>query len=144
MGHVLDPILVAVFPRFSEATSVVSDVLRGWRSEVFAIALAECEDQAKAFRSSWPHDTPTPLLLLHGKHGESLSTGVAAIAEIVSRRPSRPLAVFVADGPEVDGFKELQRATWNRDFSREVASAVLDVQVFEYTSTWATSPPRVR
>lgn len=144
MGNLLDPILIAFFPRCSEATSVVSEVLRGWRSEVFAIALAESEEEAKAFRSSWPHDNPNPLLLLHGREGASLATGVTAIAEIVSRRPARPVAVFIADGPEVDGFKELQRASWNREFSREIASTVLDAQVFEYTPTWATSPPRVR
>lgn len=144
MANLLDPICIAVFPRFSEATGVVSEVLRVWRSEVFAIALAESEDEAEAFRLSWPHDNPKPLLLLHGKEGASLSTSVAAISEIVSRWPSRPLAVFIADGPEVEGYKELQRATWNREFSREIASAVLDAQVFEYCPTWATSPPRVR
>jgi len=42
------------------------------------------------------------------------------------------LAVFVADGPEVTGFKEHQRAAWNREFSPEIASTVMDAQVFEY------------
>ncbi|MBS1724200.1 MAG: hypothetical protein JSS66_14750 [Armatimonadetes bacterium] len=144
MANTLDPICVAIFPRFSEATGVVSEMLRGWTLEVFAVALAGSEEQAKAFRSSWPDENAKPLLLLQGKDGELMATGVAAISEIVSRRPSRPLAVFVVDGPEVSGFKEQQRAAWNRDFSREIAAAVLDVQVFEYNTTWATSPPRVR
>lgn len=144
MADLLDPILIAVFPRVSEATSALPDLKSRWRSEVFAIALVESQDQGQAFRSSWPHETPTPLLLIHSKIGASIPTGVAVIAEIASRRPSRPLAVLVMDGPDLIGFKELQRDTWNRDFSREIARAILDVQVFEYTPTWATSPPRVR
>ena len=144
MENQLTPILVALFPRFTTAVGVVSELLSQLGSEVFAIALAESETEASAFRTSWPEVTLQPLLLLHCKESDSLATSTNAIGEIMSERGSRPLAVLLADGPCLEGFKESQRAAWNRAFSRELSSNILDTQVFEYTPTWATTPPRIR
>ena len=143
MAKLLDPIRVAVFPRFSEAVGVVGEMAQSWTSDGFSIALPTDQTQAESFRTSWPEDHRHPLLLLHCTSEESIAIGVTAIADIMTRNPTRPLAVFLADGPEVSGFKEGNAKAWNRGFSRALADEILDVQVFEYTPTWAHAPPRV-
>ncbi len=144
MLPLLDPVLIAVFPRWNEATGVVCDMLRSWPQGGFAVALAEDDRQASHFRNGWPEDSLHPLLLLRTRAELSLSTGLDAVSEIMSRQPRRPLAVLIADGPSLPDFVEAKRSVWNREFSRLVAGHFLDVQVFEYAPSWSTAPPRVR
>ena len=144
MSALLSPVLVAVFPRFTEATRVVCDLLISNHMDGFAIGLAETDEQMRLFRAGWPDAGAFPLLLLRCTEFDSVAIGIAAVNELVHRSPPRHAAVLIADGPEAHGFQREGRAQWNREFAREISATVLDVQVFEYSPTWATSPPRIR
>lgn len=142
MDAILDPILVAVFPRWSEAVEIVRKLTARARPS-FAVALAESEDQAKSFRESWDDDDG-PLLLFRCPKGASAQFGSEVVQEIAGHFPGHPVGVLLGDGPDVRGFREGRRGEWNRAFARQVSRCVRDVQVFEYVPDWEATPPRIR
>lgn len=140
----LEPVLIAVYPRWSEAADLVRKVMGNHTGDSFSIAFAEGDQTAEEFRKGWPQEEHLPLLLLRCPEQESVGRVVEAIRDIGARKPGRALGILLADGPEVSGFEELRRSDWNNAFAKAVSEAVVDVQVFEYSSTWGTAPPRVR
>jgi hypothetical protein len=143
MVSMLDPVLVAVFPRWSEAVPVVCKASAKGPLPTFAVALAETEDQARHFRKGWSHDEQ-PLLLFRCAKGESVTLGAEVVQEIAAQSPGHPVGVLLGDGPDVAGFREGRRDEWNRRFAREISRALNDVQVFEYVPQWEENPPRIR
>ncbi len=135
----LDPVVVGVLPRWSDAAYVLSEM-----PVDHALALAADDQQAQRFRQHWSAKEDFPLLLLRCSVENSVSLAVDAVSEIASHGPRGPLSVLLADGPEATGFREEGRKDWNRKFAKALSEAILDVQVFEYASTWATQPPRFR
>lgn len=143
MVSILDPILVAIYPRWSEAVEIVRKASAKAPKPIFSVALAESEDQARSFRERWSGDDE-PLLLFRCAKGESASLGAEVIKEIAEQHPTRPIGVLLGDGPDVSGFREERRRDWNRTFARVVSRVLSDVQVFEYVPGWEANPPRIR
>lgn len=135
----LEPVLIAILPRWSDAVTVVSEL-----PVDHAVALADSEAQTNRYREHWREKDDPPLLILRCPAEVSACRAVEAVQEIAGRNPKRPVSVLVADGPEALGFRENGRNGWNRRFAKTLAKSLLDVQVFEYTPSWATHPPRIR
>ncbi|MBX7131643.1 MAG: hypothetical protein K1X67_03080 [Fimbriimonadaceae bacterium] len=135
----LEPVLIAVIPRWSDAVTVVSKL-----AVDHAVALADSVAQSNRYREHWKGKDDPPLLVLRCQAEVSACRAAEAVREIAGRNPKRPVSVLVADGPEALGFRESGRNGWNRRFAKALSKSLLDVQVFEYTSSWATHPPRIR
>lgn len=138
-NSLLRPVVIALIPRWSEAANAMSEM-----PVDYMVGLAETLDQAQMFRAGWAGNQAPPLLLLRCKPSTSLEIGVAAITEISSRNPGRPIAVLVGDGPSTNGFREDHRFAWTREFAKRVSDSLLDVQIHEYAPSWPTHPPRIR
>lgn len=108
------------------------------------VAVAENDEDANRFRQLWTSREDRPLLLLRCTSEESLALGVETITEIASHHPDQPIGVFLADGPDASGFREERRQRWHRAFAKAVSDALLDVQICEYSNSWANHPPRLR
>ncbi len=109
------------------------------------VAIAETPEEAKQFREAWGEDTACPLLLLHVAEADSMSTVLSALEIIFTRRATgQPTAIFLADGPECDGYQARRRRSWNDQFASLLRKQYLDIQVYEYIREWRTRPPRVR
>lgn len=135
----LNPLVIAMIPRWSEAVPVVADL-----DVDHMVGLAENEEDANQFRQLWASRDDRPLLLLRCPSEGSLSLGVETVTEIASHHPNRPVGVLLADGPDASGFREERRQRWHRAFAKAVSDAILDVQICEYSGSWAISPPRLR
>lgn len=138
-----DPVVIAVFPRWSEAVDISRKICHSSSPPSYAIAVPESPEEAQGFRAGWSDDT-VPLLLFPCYHREAVTRGVEAVQEIANQHPMRPVGILLSDGPEVCGFKEGRRAVWNRSFAREVSRKLPDVQVFEFVFDWEENPPRIR
>lgn len=135
----LDPVLIAIMPRWSEAVRIVSEI------EVsHAVALAEDEAQAIQFRENWSGHDDHPLLLVRCSPENTLPMAVETVTQIATRSPNRAIGILLADGPDAPGFKESRRRVWNQDFAKSVSGVILDVQILEYSPSWATHRPRIR
>ncbi|MCW5941966.1 MAG: hypothetical protein KIS66_07025 [Fimbriimonadaceae bacterium] len=134
-----DPVLIALLPRWSDATEVV------WRLAFdHAVALAENDAEARSYREQWTGMDDRPLLILRCAPATAVSLGVEVVLEIASRHPGRPIGVLLVDGPEASGYREGRRKEWNHSFGNALVQRLHDIQVFEYALSWATRPPRVR
>ncbi len=135
----LHPVVITMIPRWSEAVGVVSEL-----NADHVVALAETEQDANLMRLHWASREGRPLLLLRCSQEGSAEIATETIVEIAGRHPWSPVGVLLADGPEAPGFREDRRRQWNRAFAKAVTEAVLDVQICEYSRSWATHPPRLR
>lgn len=66
------------------------------------------------------------------------------ISADLERQARSYAAVLLFDGPGCLGFEREQRRAWNERFAREASAQVRDIQILEYASSWAFSPPRIR
>jgi hypothetical protein len=107
------------------------------------VALAETSDEVDQFRKRWPEDGP-PLLLIRCPAHSAHNMALEAVVEMSNRRPDGGVAVLLLDGPELSGYQDKNRQTWNRSLAGALEARILDVQVFEYSPSWASSPPRPR
>ena len=140
----IEPALIALFPRWTVAAPVVGHILETWPSAVRAVALAESEEEAQLFRDRWRVRDDIPLLLFHTNPRDSVAMAVKVVSQISHQVGDNGLGVLIADGRELPCHNERNRHLWNQRFSREVAKKIVDLQVLEYSASWAKNPPRIR
>ena len=134
--------IILFIPRWTEAVHCLGSLIRQFPA-LRAIALAADEDEARRARRAWPPEG-SPLLLLHDSSAASHNKAVEAVIEMVKMRGPEGVAVLLLDGPELSGYREQARGAWSRAFCRLLGREILDLQVLEYASSWAESPPRPR
>lgn len=134
--------IVLLIPRWTEAVHCLGSLVRQFPA-LRAIALAADEEDFRRARRAWPPEA-MPLLLLHESSAAGQNRAVEAVIEMVKMRGPGGVAVLLLDGPELSGYREQARGAWSRAFSRQLGREILDLQVLEYASSWAASPPRPR
>lgn len=139
-----DPLVVAIYPRWSEACEIVTELITRLPGKVYVAAIAESNEEAIQFREHWHHGDEVSLLLFHARPGDSVPLAADVVMEVSKKHEGRAVGVLIADGPEASGYREMHRRQWNRALASELNEQMADVQVFEYSRNWLTSPPRIR
>lgn len=134
----LVPVVVLIIPRFTEVVMAAADVLAGFETQRFAVGYYGDEGERQSYYREWS-DRAVPLLLLRKGSASALDVAV----DISEGYTGQPMAILIADGPEVAGFKA-QGEKFCREFGAKVGAALTDVQVFLYSATWTSRPPRIR
>ncbi len=143
-SRLLEPVVILLAAIHCEAmlpTAVMLDCIAGLK---FAVGTYATEEERDQFYSDWPESIQTPLLLLRKPSDDALAETADVIREICSSHPRRAVAVLVADGPEVPGYQVERRDLFYREMAEIIHQDLADVQVFLFSPTWSSRPPRIR
>lgn len=134
--------VIALLPRpCLDVESVVAELFRRrWFN--FCVCLAASDDDRRAYRRSAQERAIDALVV----YARSWTAGDAArvIETDLRCNDANAVAVLIFDGPECPGYVDGKRSEWNEELGRCCRQLVPDVQVFEYSSSWRQSPPRIR
>lgn len=137
-ADLLEPVVILLMPRFTEAAGPCARMLPELTGKHFAVGLYSSKEERDGFYRLWQGEPP--LLLIRHQSWDLMSHAVEVVLEIARNHLGRPIGVIVADGPEVSGFK----MEFVRDLGERICDAITDVQVFLYSTSWTVNPPRIR
>lgn len=140
-GH-LEAIVILVMAQFTDAVSPCMTLLTAMSGIRFAVAQASSTADRERFHSIWSDGAP-PLLLMRQTSG-GVNPCLEAVLHLAGRHAGRPVAVLLADGPEIPGYRASKREQWSKEFADSLDRALPDVQVFQFSPSWMSRPPRIR
>lgn len=140
----LEPVVILFAAIHCEAVAPAGEVLDRVAGLKYAVGTYASIEERDRFYADWSPSIQTPLLLLRASSDDALAETAGVIREICADHPRRAVAVLVADGPEVSGFKMERRDLFYREMAEMIHRDLADIQVFLYSSTWLSQPPRIR
>lgn len=143
-AHTLEPAVVLIMGHYGEAVPHLVGMLNWLRRPAMALACTSSKDERTAFSEAWPDSLDLPLLMLHSPVDKKDVVAIRAVLDLAQRKVGHPIVVLVADGPEVPGFKKSPREEFCRGLAAGLSGMLPDVQVFLYSPSWMSHPPRIR
>lgn len=142
--ELLNPLVIVIFPRVSEATRVTIQMVLPKYPKCRVIALSAGELDTANYKSLWNSASDRTLLILREKPENHVETTLSAISILQGPDDTRPLGIILVDSADVPRFEEEKRRRWNQTLAERLHKKYRDLQVVEYASSWLYSPPRLR